>query len=336
MDRHMVVEFINSNISAQRKRVTNGFNIHCPMCTQYGQSRPDTKFRCGFRSFGDGSLAINCFNCSFKTRWTPGYMLTKKLKQFLISSGISNYQVQKLGFDVWKMSQTIEIDEDHIAPTYIDMNFEKHDLPKDAKPISEWANENCTDINFLNVVEYAYNRSPELIFKHNLYWSPDTKGKINRRLLVPFYFKDEIVGFTGRIIDKDGGSKYYNVTPRHFIVNNHFMFSKRETLIVVEGVLDALVIDALSLQGSTISDQQAKWLKDSGKRIIILPDKDKAGQHFIDSALKYDFDVSFPEWDLGIKDAFDAYSSYGKLWTIKSILDNATNNKIKINMLRKR
>ena len=46
--------------------------------------------------------------------------------------------------------------------------------------------------------------------------------------------------------------------------------------------------------------------------------------------------VAIPEWEEDIKDASEAFKRYGRLFTIKTILDTATDNKVKLELLMKR
>jgi DNA primase len=70
------------------------------------------------------------------------------------------------------------------------------------------------------------------------------------------------------------------------------------------------------------------------KKIIIVPDQDKTGLTICERALDLGFQVSLPDWGNDIKDANDAVLKYGKLPTLLSILQSATNSKIKIEMQR--
>jgi len=45
--------------------------------------------------------------------------------------------------------------------------------------------------------------------------------------------------------------------------------------------------------------------------------------------------VSFPEWENNIKDCADAVKHYGRLYTLKSVIDSAINNKAKIQVYKK-
>jgi DNA primase len=85
---------------------------------------------------------------------------------------------------------------------------------------------------------------------------------------------------------------------------------------------------------NTISDEQAVLLKNLYKKIIVVPDQDKAGLEICDRALDLGFSVSLPNW--GVKDVNDAVIKYGKVATMLSILQHQTNSKIKIEMKRKK
>ena len=71
------------------------------------------------------------------------------------------------------------------------------------------------------------------------------------------------------------------------------------------------------------------------RKIIFVPDHDKTGLETCDRALELGYSVSIPEWGEGVKDVNDAVVKYGRLQTLLSILECATNSKIKIEMRRK-
>ena len=79
--------------------------------------------------------------------------------------------------------------------------------------------------------------------------------------------------------------------------------------------------------------------------VIVLPDRDKQGQRMIDLAVHHGWSVSFPKlkdgsgktswWDKETKDAADAGRTYGKLYTVRSIIESATANKMQIAIQQK-
>jgi DNA primase len=70
------------------------------------------------------------------------------------------------------------------------------------------------------------------------------------------------------------------------------------------------------------------------KKIVVVPDRDATGLKICDRALELGYSVSLPEWDNDVKDVNDAVVKYGKALTLISILNSATNNKIKIEIQR--
>jgi len=61
----------------------------------------------------------------------------------------------------------------------------------------------------------------------------------------------------------------------------------------------------------------------------VLPDMNKTGLSFVETAQRNGWDVSIPDWDHGIKDSCDAVKKYGMLYTIESIVAAASKNYIK-------
>jgi DNA primase len=106
--------------------------------------------------------------------------------------------------------------------------------------------------------------------------------------------------------------------------------------IVVEGLLDAMAIGALAICSNEINDSQAQVIETLDRDIIVVPDRDKAGQAMVNAALNYGWGVAFPEWETGIKDTADAVAKYGNLFTMRSILNSVQTNKLKIQLVSKK
>ena len=107
-------------------------------------------------------------------------------------------------------------------------------------------------------------------------------------------------------------------------------------VIVTEGLFDAMCIGGVGIMNNRRSETQAQIIDTLAREIILVPDKDKAGQRLIDDALEYGWAVSFPEWENDTKDVNDAVVRYGKLFTLKSIIDAKQTSSLKINFTRKK
>jgi len=97
-----------------------------------------------------------------------------------------------------------------------------------------------------------------------------------------------------------------------------------------------VAIGALAICSNEINDSQAQVIETLDRDIIVVPDRDKAGQAMVNAALNYGWGVAFPEWETGIKDTADAVAKYGNLFTMRSILNSVQTNKLKIQLVSKK
>ena len=331
-----LANLIESVIPPKRKVTNGGINFNCPLCTLRGQARPDHRMRCGVKIFGDGSMKVNCFNCKLATKWEPGDYLPQKIKLLLTHLGCTDRDVLFAHKVCHQLANSFTKKEKVSLATF-NPSFIEKELPSGAKEISYWLNLIESDIefpnmeNFANVYEYALSRGVQCDY----HWSPD--WKLKNRLIIPFTYKGMIVGYVGRSCDPTDTNRYYADTqPNYIFGNENFIRQDRRIVIVTEGVFDGLSVNGASMLGAKMTEEQAIWLKESNKRVIILPDLQKSGLPLVDAANEYGFEVSIPNWEYGIKDANQAFLKYGKLWTIKSIVDNSTTNRMKINFLSKK
>ena len=114
-----------------------------------------------------------------------------------------------------------------------------------------------------------------------------------------------------------------------------FQLPEQSVCILVEGIFDALSLNACALTHNTINDDQAELLAQLNRQIIFVPDRDKAGLESCERAIQLGYSVSIPHWEDDIKDVNDAVVRYGRLPTLLSIMQSATMSKIKIELRKK-
>ena len=317
-------------ISGSTKKTPSGWHtINCPMCIKQGHTRPDKRHRGGFK-FSD-VVSYHCFNCNYKASFTPGRLIGRKLQTLLIEIGVSEQKVKELQFEAMKLKDDdIEIGKKYDSVT----DFKAKNLPKGARLLRDIINDDNPPADALFVYKYIMDR--DLEFYKDFYWSPDPYMKINKRLLVPFMAKGVTVGYTGRVIeDIPNVPKYYSDVQPGYIFNIDNLHTDRKYVIITEGVLDALSINAVSSLGNKLTQGQIDLINATGKTIIVCPDRDKSGSNLIDVAVENNWMVSFPKWGTGIKDCADAVKQYGRLYTLKSVIDSAVSNKAKIQVYKK-
>jgi len=352
----MLIDKINSLLIGKSRITPSGWvSINCPACVYNGEPSPDTRFRGGLKINMDGAVTYNCHRCHFKAHWRPGLYLGRKMQLFLNYLNMDYSEIEKLTFDIWRENQLITANPTiftQIEPTFFNKSFAEVELPTNARSIYELLENNFSNKDFLDSINYLIENRGSIIAKsYDYYWSPEKKNGINRSLLIPFYYEDKIVGWSARRIDKTK-VRYYSSTPADYIFMNHNLSKKnRKYVILVEGVFDSIAIDGVAALGGSLNKKQINWINGSGKEIIVVPDRSKDASTLIETAIDQNWYVSIPprndapsytddgtiniwSWHSDVKDAADAVKKYGRLFTVQSIIENKTKDKIKIQLYK--
>jgi len=332
----LITDYIRQTIPFNWKSSPSGWiSGNCPMCITNGQNRPDTKGRGGFHFEGD-SVQYNCFNCGYKAGWSPGSKFNKRLKKLLVTFGADESEINRLQLELMKEDQMAELlsRRAELKVTRQRIEWKEIQLPEGAQPIHSYDGPATED--FKQAVEYIDSRGFDFM-TDNFWYSPsNVPGRMKKRFIVPFFHKDKIVGFAARWIGTppEGMTKYYRQNPPHNFVYGLDNQENKQIVIVTEGELDAIITDGVAVGSNNCNEDQAEIINGLHKRIILLPDADKSSVRLVNQALKYGWEVSFPDWK-DCKDAGDAQMKYGRLATVRSIIDSAVSSPTKIKILTK-
>ena len=110
--------------------------------------------------------------------------------------------------------------------------------------------------------------------------------------------------------------------------------SNLESLKKIEKELKDKELNILKQKNVLSKDEYEKKVIDLKKEVIVVPDADSAGMDLVKTAIRRGWSVSFPPWE-GCKDTADAAVKYGRLFTVRSIIDSAETNTTKIQLLAK-
>jgi hypothetical protein len=319
MDIDSVIEqvhhLIADNLPIRSSRTPSGWTtFNCVMCN-------DTRKRAGVIVSGP-KISYHCFNCHYVTGWSPSPYISQRFKDLVLKLGAEPDKLHRVQVELLKHSEELE-DQETEGYVYSLKKFETVELPDDIIAVEDLPDDH-------EVKQYAESRG--LLGLYPLLYFPDDI-LYAKRLVVPFTYNSEIVGWTARHInppDKRTPKYLHKMTSGYVFNVDRFANSKREIVIVVEGAFDAIAIDGVSILGNHVTPEQAHLIEKLGKRIIVCPDRDKAGKELIDEALALGWEVSFPPWEKHIKDADDAVKKYGRLATVASIIKHATANSVKI------
>ena len=323
-------EIIYSYLPAKRKQTPSGWIKFNAVCCHHNGTTPDTRQRGGMIQNGDG-VSYHCFNCGYKASWQPGRHLTRKMRHLLQWFGAPDDVINKLSFEAMKIESDSKALEAVSLP-----KFENKPLPEGSLKISEWL-ENLQHLpedlkeKFNAVVDYIWSRKLDPL--DDFYWCP-LQG-FTERLIIPFRFEGTIVGHTARKVT-EGKPKYISDQTPGYVFNLDKQSQDKEFVIVVEGPMDALSIDAVAILGAEIMDKQALLINRLNRQIIVVPDRDADGARTVEQAIKNRYNVSMPEWPAGIKDVNDAVRELGKLYTLYKIVSEAESSDLKIQLRAKK
>jgi DNA primase len=290
-------------------------------------------------------VGVFCFRCGFRALWAPGDGLSRNIREFMAGVGMSDTDIKRVNLRALQYKRLMDVSETTIEQTSLAVAFTRTNLPKGARSFQAWAQDGCEDPNFHDVIEYLFSRGDD-VANSKFFWTPHAADdEMNRRVIIPFYRGDDLVGWTARSVDKENPKRYHSEVQPDYLFNNRVMYLRdRRFLIVVEGVFDAIAIDGVGTLGAKLNEKQIHWLKAAGKDIILVPDRDEAGGRLISIAKANNWKVAFPAlhdghganwWDNDVKDVAEAVRRYGRLYTLCSILKTAVNDPIAIAVKQK-
>lgn len=326
-------------LPARRKTGQNGWiSFNAPCCTHNGETA-DTRGRGGVKT-NNGQISYHCFNCGYTTSFIPGRHLSFKFRKLLAWLGADDLTVRRLVIDAVRLKDLVAPEELEKAPVE-EITYEARALPEQAKNVVELANfysigdYNNVPAELLAAIEYVHRRDINLT-KYKFYWTPEEAYNLHRRIIIPYYYRGEVVGFTSRSIVDGIKPKYWSSHPADFVFNLDNQKPDSKFVIVCEGPFDAMSIDGVSVSGAEISDIQAEQIDRLQREVIYVPDGDKQGYKAINRAIELGWTVSFPIWLETCKDINEAVVKHGKLFTLKCILDARETSKLKIELKKKK
>jgi len=326
-----IQQVLYSHLPHKRRQSSGGWlSFNCPCCIENGEARNDTRLRGGIRT-DDESISYHCFNCGFTASHKSGRVINKKMILLMRNLGIPDGDIKRIQLQAIRDKELADgpmIFTSEKSSTIIP-KFKDCELPEGSVLLDDLLQIDSLDKRAILGAKYLIDRG---LYDHvsNIYWSPHPVFR--NRVIIPYYQGSRIVGYTGRDYTGKADSKYMMKTPKDFIYNIDVIKSHRQYLIVTEGVFDAAALDCVAVMSNEASKEQIDYINLFKGEIILSPDRDKAGEKLIKQAIENGWSVSFPRWENEIKDAADAVNKYGKLYTLKSIIDSKISNSTKINV----
>jgi hypothetical protein len=314
----LITDTLLSYLPSKRKQTPSGWiSFNAPCCD-------DKRQRGGFIINNGDAVSYHCFNCGVKASWQPGRTISQKMNKLMRDLNVPDDVISQLRLEALRLNENSTATVRQVIPT-----FEARALPPDSEPIVNFL-DNPPD-KLMPVIEYLLSRNLYLE-DYPFYWTP--KIGFSNRVIIPFYKDGVIVGYTARAVN-DSKPKYISEQQPGYVFNLDKQQYDRNFVIVCEGPIDAISIDACALMGAEIKDSQNWLLKQLSKEIILVPDRDHEGPRTVEQALEFGWSVSMPDWPSGVKDVNDAVIKLGKLSTLHLIVSAKESNNLKIQLRAK-
>jgi hypothetical protein len=307
-----------SFLPSKRKQTASGWiSFNAPCCIHRGDTQ-DRRQRGGIKPSPDSSWSYHCFNCGYTASFVLGRNLTFKARKLLEWMNVPQEEIERMNLESLKHKSIEGLlgERQAISNQLQNIVFEDRDLPADTQP--------------LNVDGEAYLHSRRLPVDYPFMYKTMPRPGI----VIPFTHDNQVVGHTTRFLD-DRIPKYIQDIQPGYVFGTDLQGADWQSVIVVEGVFDALSISGLAVLHADINEAQARLIRSLGRDVVVVPDQDEAGMRLVDRAVELGWAVSMPVWPAGTKDVNDAVIRLGKLGCLLTIMQARETSKIKIELRKK-
>ena len=333
---NLIQSTIMTSLPAGQKKTPSGWiAFNAPCCVHNGETQ-DKKKRGGIMNSADGTVSYHCFNCGYKASYVIGRKLTQRMRSFMSYIGIADDTIKKLAIEAMRHEES-----DVVREKKRFVSFNKKTLPKNTHTLDVWLEkyvaQELTNTQYKkidNLLNYLKSRGMDPTW-YDFMYSEDSYFNFDQRLIIPFYWRGDVVGYTGRLFEPSDKVKYVTEVQPGYVFNMDAQDWSRKFVLVTEGPFDAITTSGVSILGSEINDIQRELIEGLNRQIIVVPDRDRPGEKLINQAIEFGWGVAFPEWHDSVEDPADAVLKYGRLFTMKSILKSTETNKLKIDLKRK-
>jgi hypothetical protein len=307
-----------SFLPGKRKQTASGWiSFNAPCCIHRGDTQ-DKRQRGGMKPGLDGSWSYHCFNCGYTASFVLGRNLTFKARKLLEWMSVPQEEIERINLESLKHKSIEGLlgERQEIVNKLQSIEFEDRDLPAETQELNDFAK------------EYLQKRCVPLDYPF-LYKTMPRRG-----VVIPFTHNNQVVGHTTRFLD-DRTPRYIQDIQPGYVFGTDLQKNNWQTVIVVEGVFDALSINGLAVLHAEINEAQVRLIRSLGRDVVVVPDQDEAGMKLVDRAVELGWAVSMPGWPAGVKDVNDAVIQLGSLGTLLTIMQAKETSKIKIELRKK-
>lgn len=341
MDIPSLEDLVRTHVHLPNRPSAQGwYPVLCKVCNDHGKKGP----RAGFM-FENSGVAYHCFNCDAKGTFIPGEStnISKGLEEILLAFGVDNEDIGRIRLSL--------LDQKHsdAGPGEKKQVTTKHE-PKEIPLPSHFRTLDYDSVWCEVAREYLGERMIDpssYPFMISTGVCEDLDGqpkqiqaakileaqKWTGRVIIPVYKNGKLIFYTGRDMTGEKTKKYESPsTPKHNVLFgfDRLFENTDKPLYIVEGILDALLIDGVAILGNKFTESQLYWLNRSNRQKVYVPDRFGDGQANADVAINQGWSIAFPEPVQGnqSKDVGEAVEKHGKLFVLASLRETTSSSEL--------
>jgi hypothetical protein len=304
-------DLIRDRVVLGRMSATGFAEQRCAICN-------DHSARAGWKIEPD-SVFYNCYNCGFKAWYEEGTgKFSRWMKELCHANGISDSDLQAIGATLFfNKGEATEKEITLDSLKKINLFTPEQAFPDRTLRLGSDSHDELQE----PLIEYLLGRRMDPL---KFYFSLSPQHL--RRVIIPFWRDGKLIYWQSRTIDRDVKPRYKNCSAAKdaIIYGYDRLFSYDEgPLFATEGVFDAESIDGICILGSSLNEAKKELLHKTKRRIIFVVDRDGVGGALGEEVIHEGWELTFV--DQNSTDVNDSVQRYGTMYTMYTLMKNATN-----------
>jgi hypothetical protein len=308
-------------LPAKRKTSSSGWtSFNAPCCVHNGENT-DKRSRGGLK-LSDQGWSYHCFNCGYTASFILGRNLSYKARKLLTWMNVPQEEIERINLESLKHKSIAGLlnERQQVSNEMQGIKFEDRDIDFGVFVTEQ------------DSLHWDYLRARHAPFNYPYMKPMMPTGRDS--VIIPFTYNHSVVGHCQRFLD-DRTPKYINDIQPGYVFGTDLQRNTWQSVLVMEGVFDALSISGLAVLHAEINDAQVRLIRSLGREVIVVPDQDAPGMKLVDRAVELGWSVSMPDWGDDVKDVNDAVIKYGRFGALLIIMQAREHSKIKIELRKK-
>jgi hypothetical protein len=322
-----IEDVVRNHIMFTHRESSKGWNnVYCEVCGDGTHSKGQ---RGGWLFQGDICF-YNCFNCGIDGNFDPNRDVphSKKMWDIFRAFNIPVNEVNSI------LASKLSDEKKSVLKRRERIHFSKIKPPDFFKLLTEFPEDDVFAEEARNYLWGKYRITPD---DYPFYLSTGKTMSENKddiylsralrpRIIIPALNNGNIIYWQARVFIGEHYKKYISATVEDssailFGVDNIHSGNQELPLYVTEGFFDSWHVNGVAVLTNTMKDIKVTLLDRSRRPKVVIPDYNKDGMNLANQAIDVGWGISLPN-TLPCGDLCNAIIHFGKLYVIKSIVDN--------------